>query len=398
MIITTISKSDLRGGGASRVAYNLTKLLRESGIKTNHLAATNAEGYSDIRGDGIKRKIYRASKVFSKIIGYPDFYSTEIFNIDKHILKGTDIFHIHDISDAFSPITIKQLRKHGPIVWTFHDCSPFTGGCIQPMECSAYIMGCKNCPALREWPMGTSIDMTRSIQNYKLKLLNEHIDKIICPSTWIADLASTAGIDKKKISIIQNSTDVDIYKPTKSAKIDKNRLTILVYSMEIYNKYKGAELAKEIINNLPISIKLIIAGRDSSKFAALINPKHEIEIHDATFDQQKIVEIYGKSDLLLYPSLADNCPLTIIESLSCGVPVISYETGGIPEIITHEVCGYTLPKKDITTAIKLIVHLNSNRGELEQLSKNARLHAIQNFSNERFFLKHIKIYNELLSV
>ena len=69
-------------------------------------------------------------------------------------------------------------------------------------------------------------------------------------------------------------------------------------------------------------------------------------------NETTMAEYYAASDLFLYPSLADNCPLVVLESMACGTPVIAFETGGIPELLTNMKTGYIARYKDVDDFVK----------------------------------------------
>lgn len=395
MNICMLSKSDESGGGASRVAATLSENLRKNGIPITQMAKTGNKDYYDISGNGIKRILYKSSRFFSKSIGLPDILTTEYLNLKKSKLEQFDLFHCHDTSSAISPFTLKMLSKISPVIWTFHDCSPFTGGCIQPLTCSKYINGnCSNCPQLGRWPLSTNIDLTGKMQSLKIGIINQNIHKIICPSIWIADEAARAGVSENLISIIYNSTDTSIFSPNEPTQ--NKKLCILISSLDLNSPYKGGEHALDILNKLNIDVDVIIIGKNGDSYKEKINPRHGINIVNQTFDQQIIATYYRKADLLLYTSIGDNCPLTIIEALSSGVPVIAFKTGGIPELISHNANGWLSHRGDIENTVSAIESLHYNRSLLSDWKKNARNIACKRFDNQIFLNNHLALYEAIL--
>ena len=190
--IAFLSKSDETGGGASRVACQLRELM------TRHVGRFEIDHWVGLRnprppllglhGKGLSWIAYRIARKLSHWVGLPDFLTLERWRFSLARRHAYRLFHVHDISDAISPYTLKALAKQAPVVWTFHDCSPFTGGCIQPMDCVAYKdTRCGNCPQLGSWPLLTKIDHTPYMQAYKdrksTRLNSSHYSRSRMPSS-----------------------------------------------------------------------------------------------------------------------------------------------------------------------------------------------------------------------
>ena len=75
-------------------------------------------------------------------------------------------------------------------------------------------------------------------------------------------------------------------------------------------------------------------------------------------DQDSMISVYACADMFVIPSLEDNLPNTIMESMACGTPCVGFETGGIPEMIDHLKNGYVAKYKDtedLAEGIKWII-------------------------------------------
>lgn len=135
-----ISKAGPAGGGASMVATQLHSLLQGvEGIHSEHLTgeANPPESRKSIR-DGMTHDLtFRASRFVSRQIGLSDFLNVSHIDRREMALRRS-LYHLHDISGVLSPRTVRKLSAVAPVVWTFHDCSPFTGGCIYPLDCQTH--------------------------------------------------------------------------------------------------------------------------------------------------------------------------------------------------------------------------------------------------------------------
>ena len=166
-------------------------------------------------------------------------------------------------------------------------------------------------------------------------------------------------------------------------------------SVDLKNKFKGWEYSLNIINNLKINIDVIIVGKNGSNYKNIIDTRHNVIAINQTFDSKLLASYYRRADLLLHTSIADNCPLTILESLASGVPVITFNTGGIPELICHNMNGWISNQGDTEDSIKIIEYLNEHRETLDAWREKSISMATEKFSNEIFLEKHISIYREI---
>ena len=289
-------------------------------------------------------------------------------NISKHelILKA-DVIYVHWILGGFlSVANLKQLAALGkPMVMIMHDMWSITGGCSYSFDCDKFLSHCNNCPM---FPVEKEHDISfRQYKEKKAFYSNFNNLFFISPSHWLADLARRAEITKNKpIVRIPNPIDTTLFKPF-DKKIAKKILGLEDYDYvicfganKVHSPYKGWSYLKDAVHKLKDkisnkSIGVLIFGsvatqgiRDSIpfpvKFMGYVRGDYTTNL------------IYNASDVFLAPSLADNLPTTIIESLCCGTPVVGFRTGGIPEMIDHLKNGYVANYKDADDFSDGIVH------------------------------------------
>ncbi len=109
-----------------------------------------------------------------------------------------------------------------------------------------------------------------------------------------------------------------------------------------------------------------------------------------------MVELYNSADAFVLPSLQDNLPNTVMESLSCGVPVIAFNIGGVPEMISHHKNGYLASLKnsdDLSNGIYDILY----KIPMSDLKECARKTVIENYSNEIIGKQYLHLYQSIYS-
>lgn len=164
--VAEISKSDMAGGGASRVAEELAVGLRSRGVSCDHWMGWCKKGFDREHRfplhDGHTRLTSRIRGIESRL-GIPDLLPLEVASITRGVRsRKYDVLHFHDLSSAISPDSVRLLARKSPVVWTFHDCSPFTAGCLYPMPCERFKTGCGSCPQRHRWPLGGKFEALRA--------------------------------------------------------------------------------------------------------------------------------------------------------------------------------------------------------------------------------------------
>ena len=112
-------------------------------------------------------------------------------------------------------------------------------------------------------------------------------------------------------------------------------------------------------------------------------------------NDEQLAICYAAADAFLIPSLEDNLPYTVMESLACGTAVITFNTGGIPDMVKHEYNGYLAEyrsSESFASGMEWII----NHPERDKLNRQARQTVMDNFPEEIIAGKHIQLYHNLL--
>ncbi len=402
--IAILSKSDLSGGGASRVAQRLADLLIEDGHHATHFVSyyvpPKPVHMQLIQECGSFTYWNDQIRQFSKWMGLPEFLAFD-YRIFRSKAGPVDLLHVHDISSAFSPWSLGRLAREIPVVWTFHDCSPFTGGCLYPMECTRYRKRCGKCPQLGQWPLDTRFDWTGYMQDTKLSFIRDVC--CIAPSQWMADMAMETGRFLSRPTIIPYSIDLSTFQPSPRCEI-RNRLqlpldaVIVCFSSTfLWNSKKGAKYFVEAIRRLkrPNLFALVI-GKDETYLRKALEGIPSC-FTGFVHDFHQLAEWYSAADFLVMPTIADNLPNSIIETMSCGVPSIAFATGGVVDLIDHDGNGWLAPTGNLEALIEGI------RIAIEQPDRRQRWAAAgiekarQCYNDTLFMQRHYQIYSEVVS-
>lgn len=422
MKIVIINTYDIQGG-AARAAYRLhtglthrghdsIMLVRYKSSSDNKVLAveTNmpADAEDEVFGCEMLSQYYieqNRSELSNTLFSFP-YPGCDI--AEHPAIKTADVLNLHWISFFQSPSTIRKLLNLGkPIIWTMHDQNAFTGGCHYSAGCTGYESDCIPCPQLVKDPNC----LPAAVLNEKRSMFNSDNLFIVSPSRWLAECARKSCVFmNRRTEAIPNALDVEMFqshdkiKAKKSFGLEADDVLVLVGADSGRERRKGFHIVREVITRCLQDLhfcKLVKEGR-MHLFAF---GSHQEKIDHMGFPVRKLGHIkddhelsvaYAAADLFLFPSLEDNLPNTILESLSCGTPVLAFATGGVPEIIEDSVDGYLIPAFDISLMTARLLDCICNASLLSTLSANARKKAemvyaldIQASSYEKLFLEAI---------
>lgn len=395
MKVVHVSTSDI-GGGAAIAAHRLHLAMLEQGIDSKMLVLnkkTDELNIDMVKKDKAEKFILsnirklKEKFVFNKYKNRenPILFSSGKYGIDisnhPYILEA-DIIHMHWVNSNYISIdSLKKLQNLGKkIVWTLHDMWLFTGGCHYSSYCKNYEEKCGNCPILNT---GQDKDVTRKIFNKKLSVLKEMNINIITCSKWLGECAKNSTLLKnKKIEIIPNLLNEDIFKliDKKIARdvlgLNKNKKYLCFGAMNATgDPRKGYKYLKESLENLKQlnnkDIELLIFGASYS--SDIEELPYKAKFIGRIYDEYTLSLIYNSANVFVSPSLEDNLPNTVLESLHCGTPVVAFNIGGMPDMIEHKRNGYLANYKDtedLANGIKWVLdNLNNVKIENSELER-----------------------------
>lgn len=306
-----------------------------------------------------------------------------------------DIIHLHNLH-AFCinlPMLFRYIKKHKiPVVWTFHDCWAFTGHCphFVMVNCDKWETECHDCPQLSVYPK-SHVDNTRVSHRLKKKwFLGVDNLTVVTPSEWLAGLVRKSFLGEYTVKVINNGINLDVFKPTESDFRGKNGLLgkkILLGVSSGWDKRKGLDVFVELSKRLDDEYRIVLVGSNPLKNELSSNV---ISI-DRTENQKELAEIYTAADLFVNPTREENYPTVNMESIACGTPVLTFKTGGSPEI-SDDSCGMVVDVDDIDSMEREIKRIC----EQSPYNKENCLERAKNFDMNGRFEEYIELYKEVL--
>jgi glycosyltransferase involved in cell wall biosynthesis len=407
-------------GGAAIASTRLLEALRAKQLSVRMLVQEGEEEKQGIFST-TKGVVKRWINLFRFVLERLDFLRQErsksihfLFSIantgesiirNKHVMEA-DIIHLHWINAGFLSLkSLKELLQSGkPVVWTFHDMWPFTGGCHYALDCMEYTRECGQCPYLKN---PGKADLSHRIWKKKNELFRNSQVTVITPSSWLEECVRASSLlHHWEVVTIHNPIDHKRFRPMgrdeacRSLGLDPSKKFILFGAATMKNVLKGYSYFLESIGLLaeePDTVKdveILLFGKTREDVAR----SFPLKTRNIAFVQsiQTIVELYSLAHLFVIPSLQDNLPNTIIESMLCGTPVVGFKTGGIPGMIDHKVNGYLATFKsstDLAEGMKWVLSSES----YESLSADTREIALKRFSVDRSVEMHLDLYENLVN-
>ena len=378
-------------GSTGKICVAISELLGEQNIE-NYIFYT--QGNSDFE-KGIKyakNKYIKVQALKSRIFGNYGFNSIcatkKVIKLLKKI--SPDIVHLHNIHshDCHLGMLFNYFKNaKTKLFWTFHDCWAFTGYCtyFDMVNCDKWQTECKKCPKAKQstW----FFDKSNKLFNKKKELFEGLNLTIITPSQWLADIVKQSFLREYPVKVINNGIDLKLFKPTESDFRKKYNLLdkyILLGVAFDWGERKGLDVFIELSKRLDEKHQIVLVGTNDNIDKQL--PKNIISIH-RTQNQQELAEIYTAVNLFVNPTREENFPTVNIESLACGTPVLTFNTGGSPEII-DETCGMSVTKNDIDGLCSEILRIKSEK----PYSPAACIEKAKSFNANEKFKEYLRLY------
>ncbi len=451
-------------GGAEMIMRTLTRSLRDAGHEVDWLVGRLHESRpsgsvhvfqhdaarstwarrcgqwaeSVWRRHGTHRHGRGASRFIRNVLGQParwwnvergheDFdYPDSVSAVDR-IQPAPEVLHFHGLhSNYFDLCALKDLSKHYSVVVTMHDAWMITGHCAYPGSCTGYQRGCGNCPDLDRFPKikrdATSYNFARKHSIYQNSKIH-----LVTPSRWLMEVVEAGPMRGAFASrtVIHNGIDTSRFSPGPKKAARKrigmeafDRVVIFNAKNARTNSHKDYDSAYHAVGNYArqhpnCRILMQVIGEDaaSREFNNL-----SLRFTTVSAENAVLVDYYRAADVLIHTARSENFPTVILEAMSCGMPVIGSDTGGIREQIEpllisgltriegltyrdeKSACGFLVPERDAMGAQRCLEWLWEKPERAPILSANARLRAETYFSTERMGSNYLDLYQQAKSL
>ncbi len=291
--------------------------------------------------------------IFSDVSAKPrDLWRTIPPDTDIVQLNWTS--HLVDWADFF------RVVPDFPIVWRFADLNPMTGGCHYPDSCNGFVDCCQGCPQI-----SSAKAKQRIASNFRLK--EECIGRIpsdrmtiVSQSQWMdSQVADSPIFERFPRVFIPNGVDRGVFRPLNNyfcrtlLGIPESGPVALIFGGDGTARRKGASQVLDRLNRMvKLPFHLLIVGESTHEIA------RRPEVTTTENLPPSVLSIaYSAANLMLFPSLQDNCPNSVLESQACGVPVLAFENSGTKELIEIETNGWLVRDRDFDAFVQVAADL-----------------------------------------
>lgn len=417
MKIVHVSTEDITGG-AARAAYRLHTALSRLGhdslmFVANRRSKDPLVTAFDASMDWTSRvrRRFRRERIARDFARYSASRPAgfEIFSDDrseygadlvKH-LPPCDVINLHWVAryvdyEAF----FSAMPERTPVVWRIADMNPITGGCHYDEGCGKYLEGCGSCPQLGS---GDVNDLSRQTWKRKQEVFRQVDPRrlhFVALNRWMAsNLGQHPFLHRFPVTIIPNGLDTEVFAPRnrefarESLGLPHDARIILFVAEVVQIRYKGFLPLTEALSGLKAQDNLLLASV-GTKPVLNVGVPHVHLGHIS--DDRLLALIYNAADLFVIPSLQDNSPNTVLESMACGIPVVGFETSGVPDMVRHGTTGLVVPRGDVVALRGAVEDLLSNPSKREEMGINSRKVALQEYSLAVQAMRYSELYQRLV--
>jgi len=400
-------------GGAFIAAYNLHQGLYRAGIQSSFAYADKFPSALQPDKDStieIEQKHHSFTNLTTAIakkagLNFVSNFSASAIKEQKYYKNASLLkFHIiHD--DYFSYLLLPHLTENKPAVWTLHDMWGFTGHCAYSYDCSKWQMGCGQCPYPEALP-----PIQRDATHLEWKLKNWAYERsnlnIVTPSRWLTEQTKQSMLNRFPIHYIPFGIDTEIYQPHNAhncrslLNIPNDYKVLLIGAQTLTNPRKGTDLVVKALSGLPENIKvktILLTFGDSPPTISEIVGIKTLHLGYINSDSLKAI-VYSAADLFLFPTRADIFGLVALEASACGTPTVSFNVGGVPDIVRSGETGYLAQPEDTDDFCYGIMQLLEDDSLLARMGKNCRTVAAKEYSLELQAQRYIQLYQSILNL
>lgn len=393
----------LHYGSTGKIMFGIADVARHKGHKVYTFSPYYYQRHGKALFPEIDDHIYFGSSFenmlhhyMAKFSGYNGLFSwigtLKLIHALEHI--HPDLIHLHNIHNRTIclPMLFGYIKKRNiRTIWTLHDCWAFTGQCAHftLVGCEKWMKGCNHCPQINVYPEAM-IDVTKVMWRLKKQWFTGIPNMIlVTPSQWLADLVKQSFLKEYPIVRIENGIDLSIFRPIESNFREiyslEGKKVLLGVSFG-WGEKKGLDVFIELVKRLDDTYKIILVGTNDTVDKQL--PSEILSIHQ-TNNMHELAEIYSMADLFVNPTREETYPTVNMEAIACGTPVLTFRTGGSPEMLTAST-GVVVDCDDIDAMEREIRRIC----EMRPFSQEACVKAAQAFDMQLRFEEYVQLYEK----
>ena len=378
-------------GSTGKITLSISRLLQEEGIE-NYILYSHGKTPSPNAIRFMGEKEGKLNALSSRVLGN---YGFNARSATKRLIQELetikpDIVHLHNLHshDVHLAMLFRYFKnKKTKLYWTFHDCWAFTAYCpyFDMADCQKWKKECHHCSQRNQFSW--FFDRSKVLHQRKKELFSGLDLTIITPSAWLADLVQQSFLADYPVKVINNGIDLDLFCPRESDFRQKHGLSdkfVLLGVAFGWGKRKGLDVFQQLAERLDDRFAIVLVGTNDQIDQTL--PNNILSIH-RTENQEELAALYTAADLFVNPTREENYPTVNMESLACGTPVLTFDTGGSAEMVDAS-CGAVVPRGDVDQMIQAILSIEKDR----PFSQEACLEKAKDFDAMTRYREYVSLY------
>lgn len=368
--ILVIGTTDNKGGAAA-VGWSIGEELRIRGFQINYLVSRKYTNSNNV--EALDSTAFRSISLFwrylrSLLTSNDIEYGHGQDILDHPWYKEADIIFCQNLHGSYFKLnTLARMSQDKKVFWTLHDMWAISGNCVYTSDPAVWKNGARAKVSIMEYPP-MLWNNAKYLWTKKKEIYQDSPSlSIVVPSRWLGDKVKESILKDKDLTVIYNGINPEIFKPVDKTKLrlkynlpKDQRIVTFVAQGGGYDPRKGWNYIEQLAKVYEEDSSILFMCIGGAKTGQVANILYVPNITNKNI----LAEHYGLSDVFLFTSLAENCPLVVLEAMSCGLPIVSFDVGGVPELVTHKVNGYIAKYKDgadLLLGLKWILGLSSSK-------------------------------------
>lgn len=313
-----------------------------------------------------------------------------------------DLLHLHNLHGFYLQVEalFEYLKeKDLPVVWTLHDCWPYTGHCAyyDKNGCEGFLSGCERCPYhASAYPYALFKDNAAESFRRKKRAFSG-VDRltVATPSVWLAGEVKRSFLKEYPVRVVPNGIDLSEFS-AEGRKRGKRAKKRALGVANVWEERKGLGFFMELADMLPENYEIELVGLSPGQIRRLSGryPEERLRLNPRTASAGELACKYREADVFVNPTLEDNFPTVNLEALACGTPVVTFPTGGSPETVDDS-CGVCTREKsagELCGAVRLVCEETDGR----RFTPEACRSRAELFDKRKKYREYLELYQEML--